>query len=243
MDVFKAWPGRAESIVISQESYMGCTGGVAPWRRDGDTGPSYYAVCPLCDNPIQIVGLFRRQEESRARPQGERRAHVRRGEGGIMTAQAPCAKIARRDPDLADRMWATITVGGREVVDAEKRALGRRVCETCPLRTTCIADSLVGGWKDRNLIGGLDYRRRTVLSKLVCRDLGITARQLHDMPAQRVSDWLERHPDWADRTRLADSSDWRQRKRLQRRKRERLSVAPSSTDAASVPPAIQGVLF
>lgn len=156
---------------------------------------------------------------------------------------APCAKIARRDPDLADRMWATITVGGREVVDAEKRALGRRVCETCPLRTTCIADSLVGGWKDRNLIGGLDYRRRTVLSKLVCRDLGITARQLHDMPAQRVSDWLERHPDWADRTRLADSSDWRQRKRLQRRKRERLSVAPSFTDATPVPPAIQGVLF
>ena len=64
MDVFKAWPGRAESIVISQESYMGCTGGVAPLRRDGDTGPSYYAVCPLCDNPIQIVGLFRRQEEA-----------------------------------------------------------------------------------------------------------------------------------------------------------------------------------
>lgn len=38
MDVFKAWPGRAESIVISQESYMRCTGGVAPWRRDGDKG-------------------------------------------------------------------------------------------------------------------------------------------------------------------------------------------------------------
>lgn len=71
MDAFKAWPGRAESIVISQESYMRCTGGVAPWRRDGDKGPSYYAVCPLCDNPIQIVGLFRRQEESRAhRPYG-----------------------------------------------------------------------------------------------------------------------------------------------------------------------------
>ena len=55
MDVFKAWPGRAESIVISQESYMRCTGGVAPWRRDGDKGPSYYAVCPLCDNPIDIA--------------------------------------------------------------------------------------------------------------------------------------------------------------------------------------------
>lgn len=67
MYVFKAWPGRAESIVIGQEPYMRCTGGVAPWRRDGDKGPSYYAVCPLCDDPIQIVGLFRRQEESRAR--------------------------------------------------------------------------------------------------------------------------------------------------------------------------------
>ena len=56
MDAFKAWPGRAESIVISQESYMRCTGGVAPWRRDGDKGPSYYAVCPLCDNPSLAGG-------------------------------------------------------------------------------------------------------------------------------------------------------------------------------------------
>ena len=38
MDVFKAWPGRAESIVISQESYMGCTGGVGPGGRGGAPG-------------------------------------------------------------------------------------------------------------------------------------------------------------------------------------------------------------
>ena len=93
MDVFKAWPGRAESIVISQESYMRCTGGVAPWRRDGDKGPSYYAVCPLCDNPIQIVGLFRRQEESRARrPYGRhhrgRLSDIRKANGGHMFAGA-----------------------------------------------------------------------------------------------------------------------------------------------------------
>lgn len=34
MDAFKAWPGRAESIVISQESYMRCTGGLLG-RDDG----------------------------------------------------------------------------------------------------------------------------------------------------------------------------------------------------------------
>lgn len=38
MDVFKAWPGRAESIVISQESYMGCTGGVARGLLGRDDG-------------------------------------------------------------------------------------------------------------------------------------------------------------------------------------------------------------
>ena len=103
--------------------------------------------------PVKLLKMRGDGAPALRHTQGERRAHVRRGEGGIMTAQAPCAKIARRDPDLADRMWATITVGGREVVDAEKRALGRRVCETCPLRTTCIADSLVGVWKDRILLG------------------------------------------------------------------------------------------
>lgn len=86
--------------------------------------------------PVKLLKMRGDGAPALRHTQGERRAHVRRGEGGIMTAQAPCAKIARQDPDLADRMWATITVGGREVVDAEKRALGRRVCETCPLRTT-----------------------------------------------------------------------------------------------------------
>ena len=79
--------------------------------------------------PVKLLKMRGDGAPALRHTQGERRAHVRRGEGGIMTAQAPCAKIARQDPDLADRMWATITVGGREVVDAEKRALGRRVCE------------------------------------------------------------------------------------------------------------------
>ena len=99
MDVFKAWPGRAESIVISQESYMGCTGGVAPWRRDGDTGPSYYAVCPLCDNPIQIVGLFRRQEESRARrPYGRHHPGRRAGPVPLRRGRLPALPVCGFQP-------------------------------------------------------------------------------------------------------------------------------------------------
>lgn len=61
MDAFKAWPGRAESIVISQESYMRCTGGVAPRRRDGDKGPSYYAVCVFSQVGVScfVTNFFR----------------------------------------------------------------------------------------------------------------------------------------------------------------------------------------
>ena len=103
MDVFKAWPGRAESIVISQESYMRCTGGVAPWRRDGDKGPSYYAVCPLCDNPIQIVGMFRRQEESRARrPYGR---HHRGDVPGLCRYDEP-SETSSEGPDRAGPVWS-----------------------------------------------------------------------------------------------------------------------------------------
>ena len=121
MDVFKAWPGRAESIVISQESYMGCTGGVAPWRRDGDKGPSYYAVCPLCDNPIQIVGLFRRQEESRARrPYGA-------------TCRA-CAATTRT-PICTARMRI------RTIGRTPERDVIRRIRQVGPCMVSCAASS------------------------------------------------------------------------------------------------------
>lgn len=81
------------------ESYMGCTGGVAPWRRDGDTGPSYYAVCPLCDNPIQIVGLFRRQEESRARrPYGRHHRERRAGPVPLRRGRLPALPVCGSEP-------------------------------------------------------------------------------------------------------------------------------------------------
>ena len=125
MDVFKAWPGRAESIVISQESYMGCTGGVAPWRRDGDTGPSYYAVCPLCDNPIQIVGLFRRQEESRAR----------RPNGGHNGAKCRAVSAKQRTPIVPARKPI------RTLRRPPARGVLRRIRQVGPCMVSCAASS------------------------------------------------------------------------------------------------------
>lgn len=80
MDVFKTRPGKVESIMIDQQRYLAATEAEPPYVTVRDGRTRYYAVCPLCDNPIVIVGLFRPQEESRdRRPYGRHVAHDVRG--------------------------------------------------------------------------------------------------------------------------------------------------------------------
>lgn len=68
MDVFKTRVGTVESIMITPESYMAATELRRPYAvQHADGRYSFYAVCPLCDNPISIVGLFKSQEGSRYR--------------------------------------------------------------------------------------------------------------------------------------------------------------------------------
>lgn len=124
MDVFKAWPGRAESIVIGQESYMGCTGGVAPWRRDGDTGPSY-AVCPLCDNPIRLSACS-----------AGRRKAVRAGPtGGTTGATCRACAATTRTPTCTARMRI------RTIGRTPERDVIRRIRQVGPCMVSCAASS------------------------------------------------------------------------------------------------------
>lgn len=60
---------------------------------------------------------------------------------------APCAVVAARDPALADRMWSTVEVDGEETVDPDARRRARLICRKCPLRASCLTDSIQGGWK------------------------------------------------------------------------------------------------
>ena len=43
-----------------------------PWRQKdkNEDKASYYAVCPACENPIQLIGLFKR-ESNTPRPYGK----------------------------------------------------------------------------------------------------------------------------------------------------------------------------
>ena len=66
MDVFKITPGYQEIHKISEATFTEETKLVPPYKE----GNSYRAVCPECDNPIILVGLFKPTPESGRKPYG-----------------------------------------------------------------------------------------------------------------------------------------------------------------------------
>ena len=65
MDVFKTRPGINESIPVNNENYMSATKKLPPFcRKRADGSLMYYGVCPLCDNPVQLIGLFKSEPDS-----------------------------------------------------------------------------------------------------------------------------------------------------------------------------------
>ena len=71
MDVFKTKPGISESILINEENFTGKTKKREPYYvTKGDGKISCRAICPICDNPIQIIGLYKKEEECTVKPYG-----------------------------------------------------------------------------------------------------------------------------------------------------------------------------
>ena len=70
MDQFKLKPGAGKKYEISEQTFIDATKKRAPYCIRHNTGESYYAVCPECDNPIQIVGLYKRTIEAGRKPYG-----------------------------------------------------------------------------------------------------------------------------------------------------------------------------
>ncbi|WP_156526624.1 hypothetical protein [Cupriavidus gilardii] len=59
MNVFKLLPGNNDTIILSSDDvFHAKTGKRAPWYQRGADGKTrHYAVCPECENPVQIVNL------------------------------------------------------------------------------------------------------------------------------------------------------------------------------------------
>lgn len=60
MDIYKLWPKDTGSQHIGRELFENQTLRKSPWyRKNGKGEDVQYAICPACDNPIQIIGLYR----------------------------------------------------------------------------------------------------------------------------------------------------------------------------------------
>ncbi|MET0017979.1 hypothetical protein [Oscillibacter sp.] len=71
MDIFKLKPGMSHIYPVSPENYEAATGQARKYRKESRTGESYFAVCPACDNPIQLIGLYKNTAESGRKPYGK----------------------------------------------------------------------------------------------------------------------------------------------------------------------------
>ena len=76
MDFFKVNPGLSRIWPILRTSYETATGQNKKYKRKSRSGLSYFAVCPICDNPIQLIGLYRDTAESGRKPYGKHCRHT-----------------------------------------------------------------------------------------------------------------------------------------------------------------------
>jgi hypothetical protein len=59
MDVYKLRVEDTAAKTIAKDIFEGDTLCREPWYQDGSAGKrSQFAVCPACDNPIQLIGLY-----------------------------------------------------------------------------------------------------------------------------------------------------------------------------------------
>ncbi len=70
MDRFELHVGDRTDMPLEKEIYERATRRRSPWVRNNAKGQeSYFAVCPACDNPIQLINLYKRQDNT-AQPYG-----------------------------------------------------------------------------------------------------------------------------------------------------------------------------
>ncbi|CDG89513.1 hypothetical protein [Xenorhabdus bovienii] len=60
MNVYKVSIDYKGYYAIDKDDYEQRTSRRSPWYKTSDTGsPQYFAICPACDNPIQIIGFYK----------------------------------------------------------------------------------------------------------------------------------------------------------------------------------------
>lgn len=87
MDLFKVNTGPSPIFKITPENYLNTTSNRKPHvQLNAQKNESYFAVCPECENPIQIIGLFKSTTENGRKPYGK---HVAKSIPGLAEYNRP----------------------------------------------------------------------------------------------------------------------------------------------------------
>lgn len=70
MNVFKTKDSKSKFIPINERSFEAATHQKPPYCIVTGEKRSYHALCPICENPITIVGLYRKEDSGR-KPYGK----------------------------------------------------------------------------------------------------------------------------------------------------------------------------
>lgn len=70
MEVFKTKDSKSMFIPINERNFEAATHQMPPYCIDAGEKRSYHAICPVCDNPITIVGLYQKEDSGR-KPYGK----------------------------------------------------------------------------------------------------------------------------------------------------------------------------
>lgn len=104
MDVYKLYREDTEAKSIDKEQFEQDTQCAYPWyQKNAEGEESHFAVCPACDNPIQLIGLIRLATNTK-RPYGK---HYHKTISNlaplIIEERDYCPYFSHRRYDKADR--------------------------------------------------------------------------------------------------------------------------------------------
>ena len=74
MDIYTIYPQCGEFKKITRENFESDTKKGYPWYRKTGNHQSHYAICPSCNNPIEIVRLYPKTIDSN-KPYGRHTKH------------------------------------------------------------------------------------------------------------------------------------------------------------------------
>lgn len=60
MDIFKLTTGKQQVWKINRDNFELATKKQQPWYQSINGHDGFFAVCPACDNPVQLVGMLAR---------------------------------------------------------------------------------------------------------------------------------------------------------------------------------------